>query len=113
MATDNDDGPYDAQYNLASVNKKSWSQTLIESFDQEPMMKTPNQTQDYLPLMSASIQVLMGFWINFLDKMLKSIGRDLLKGRHWGVLHQSTWNRNQMIFFYGNNEDKMGITNNK
>ena len=45
-------------------------------------MKTPDQTQDYLPLMSASIWVLMGFWINFLDKMLKLIGRDLLKGTH-------------------------------
>ena len=87
VATDKDDGSQDAQYNLASVNKRSWCQTLVESFDRESIMRTPNQTQGDLPLMSASTQVLMCFWINFLDKMLKSIGRDLSKGRHWGILH--------------------------
>jgi len=44
-------------------------------------MKTPDQTQGDLPLMFASTKALKCFWVFFLDRVLKLIGRDLLKGR--------------------------------
>jgi len=63
-------------------------------------MRTPNQTQGDLLLMSTSTKALKCFWVFFLDRVLKLVGRDLLKGRQYCVLHQLTGNKTKIICFW-------------
>lgn len=78
MAIVKDDGLQDVHYNLASVKSALTSKTHI-IIQLEANSEILNQTHGNLSLRTTSSRVLICLCIVFLNRMLKSIGRDFSK----------------------------------